>query len=71
MNGGPREVIDIYTSALKQRTDPAIDGKSRAYLAEGRFLVLELMGYLVSSYRNLAGAGRQGTFRPKKGDEHE
>ena len=71
MNCGPREVIDIYTSALKQRTDHAIAGKSRAYLAEGRFLVLELMGYLVSAYRNLAGACRQETFRPKKGDEHE
>jgi PAS domain S-box-containing protein len=71
LKGGPRDVIDICTSTLKNLTNGALSGKARAYMNEGRLIILELMGYLVSSYRNLAGTGRQGSVRPGKGDGHE
>jgi len=48
---GPRDVIDIHVTALK-RQDYAVNPlKSQAYVEEGRLIVLELMGYLVSFYR--------------------
>jgi hypothetical protein len=56
---GPRDVIDIYSSALKLKTDTSMHGKAPAYVAEGRLMILELMGYLVSFYRNYAGISRK------------
>lgn len=72
---GPRDVIDIYSTALKLKTDTTMNGKSRAYVAEGRLIILELMGYLVSFYRNYAGTSRKEPYwleeHPGKGVEHE
>jgi hypothetical protein len=51
LQAGPRDVIDIYTEALRGKTDKTIPTKTEAFVEEGRFLVLELMGYLVSFYR--------------------
>lgn len=48
---GPRDVIDIHTLALKQKTQDINLTKAEAYVAEGRLMVLELMGYLTSFYR--------------------
>jgi hypothetical protein len=50
----PRDVIDIHTAAMKRIFDGAPPAKTKAYMEEGRILVLELMGYLVSYYRNYA-----------------
>ena len=59
LRAGPRDVIDLYSFALKRKTAAAHPQKARAYLDEGRMLVLELMGDLVTYYRLLAlGAGR-------------
>lgn len=71
LKSGPRDVIDICTSALKELTHGALSVKARAYVNEGRLIALELMGYLVSSYRNLAGTSRKGAFRPGKGEGDE
>lgn len=51
LKAGPRDVVDIYTSTLKGKTEDAPDAKAQAYAEEGRMMVLELMGHLVSYYR--------------------
>lgn len=52
LGAGPRDVIDLYGTALTSRSAGAPAVKARAYLDEGRLLVLELMGHLVSYYRD-------------------
>ena len=50
---GPRDVVDIHTTALKEKTRKiATADKKKAYTGEGWIMVLELMGHLVSFYRN-------------------
>jgi PAS domain-containing protein len=51
---GPRDVIDIHTTALKEKTRKIAGAeKKKAYSGEGWIMVIELMGHLVSFYRNL------------------
>lgn len=52
LRGGPRDVVEIHTEALKSMIGKLPLAKSQAYVEEGRILVLELMGYLVAYYRN-------------------
>jgi CheY-like chemotaxis protein len=69
---GPRDVIEIYTAALKQATESTTGRKDHACVEEGRLLVLELMGNLVSNYRALSLAsapGRNRTHRLDLGEE--
>ena len=54
LNAGPRDVIDIHSTVMARKGKNATPHKVAAYLEEGRLTVLELMGYLVSYYRNLA-----------------
>ncbi len=56
---GPRDIVDIHTTALKEKArETATAEKKKAYTGEGWIMVLELMGHLVSFYRNRAqGAG--------------
>lgn len=54
VRAGPRDVIEIYSTALRRVTEPVSTSKAQAYTEEGRLLVLELMGHLVSYYRLLA-----------------
>jgi DNA-binding response OmpR family regulator len=56
LRAGPRDVIDIYSSALKLRTASVSASRAKGYVEEGRLLVLELMGHLVSYYRSAACA---------------
>lgn len=51
LKAGPRDVIDIYLGALRERTRDLSSQKSQVYAEEGRLLVLELMGYLAAFYR--------------------
>ncbi|WP_199248141.1 response regulator [[Phormidium] sp. ETS-05] len=51
LKAGPRDVVDIHTKALRQKTQDANLAKAQAYVGEGRLMVLELMGYLTSFYR--------------------
>ena len=51
MGGGPRDVVEIHTAALKKKTVQGPSQKAQAYAEEGRLMVLELMGHLVSYYR--------------------
>lgn len=46
----PRDVIEIHTTVLKNKTQYNAR-KSQAYATEGRLIILELMGYLTAYYR--------------------
>ncbi len=52
LRAGPRDVIEIHTTALKFKSENVNSIKAQAYAEEGRLIALELMGYLVSYYRN-------------------
>jgi hypothetical protein len=56
LKAGPRDVIDIYVTALRAREKNATPQKSAVYIEEGRMLTLELMGNLAAYYRNYAVA---------------
>ncbi len=59
LRGGPRDVIEIHTLALKRRVEQANPIKAQAYTEEGRLMVLKLMGYLLTYYRDyFTGAWR-------------
>jgi PAS domain S-box-containing protein len=59
LNVGPRDVVEIHSTALKKKSNGTTPQKFQAYVEEGRLMVLELMGYLTSFYRNyLTGAVR-------------
>jgi CheY-like chemotaxis protein len=57
LRAGPRDVVDVHTHAIRQRVRGASVMRMQAYVEEGRLLVLELMGYLVSYYRAYALGG--------------
>jgi len=81
MKAGPRDVVEIHSTALKTKTNSGTPEKTQAYAEEGRLMALELMGYLVSYYRNYGpgtgGDGVSATPRAKlnseasKGGSHE
>lgn len=52
LRAGPRDVVEIHSTALQSKSKDTNPLKTQAYAEEGRLLVLELMGYLVSYYRN-------------------
>ncbi|MCX6377019.1 MAG: hypothetical protein NTU88_13475, partial [Armatimonadetes bacterium] len=55
----PRDVVDIHVSALAAKAVTANAMQARAYIEEGRLMVLELMGCLASAYRvDAVGTGR-------------
>jgi len=51
LRAGPRDVIDLHTMGMRRRLANASTEQANAYAEEGRLLVLELMGHLVSYYR--------------------
>jgi CheY-like chemotaxis protein len=60
LKAGPRDVVDIHSAALKKRTAGSNPAKAQAYVEEGRLAVLELMGHMVSYYKNRSmGAPRR------------
>lgn len=61
----PRDVVSIHSASLRVRMAEVGYERSQAYLEEGRIMVLELMGYLVSWYRNRA----MGASVPSSGDK--
>lgn len=52
LNAGPRDVVALHKAALKNKAAQVTVQKVKAYVEEGRLMVLELMGFLVSFYRN-------------------
>jgi DNA-binding response OmpR family regulator len=54
LHAGPRDVVEIHSSALKNKSGAVNQARSQAYIEEGRVMVLQLMGHLVSHYRTYA-----------------
>jgi CheY-like chemotaxis protein len=52
LSAGPRDVIDLHVMALKGRLAQANREQASALTEEGRLLVLELMGHVVTYYRS-------------------
>lgn len=68
LNAGPRDVIDVHKMAIAKRLEGLSLGRARAAIEDGRMLLLQLMGYLVSFYRNLSwGAATSGRSRASPG----
>lgn len=51
LHGGPRDVVELHTIALRNRIAEATPRRAQALIDEARVMVLELMGYLVGYYR--------------------
>lgn len=51
-NAGPRDLVDIHVKALQHKTEKLSSRKAQIYADAGRMMLLELMGYLLSFYRN-------------------
>lgn len=50
----PRDVVELHTSALSKKNGETTPHKFKAYAEEGRFMLLEIMGYLTVYYRRYA-----------------
>jgi transcriptional regulator with PAS, ATPase and Fis domain len=50
LKAGPRDVVELHSSALRKKTSETSHGKAQAYVEEGRVMVLELIGHLASYY---------------------
>lgn len=58
LKAGPRDVVEIHTHALKQEMSGVHGERARICAEEGRLLILQLMGLLVTHYRPYAlGSG--------------
>jgi hypothetical protein len=53
---GPRDVVQVHCEALRRKTVQVPVMRSSGYQEEGRLLLLQLMGHLVSYYRNIRSA---------------
>lgn len=51
LRAGPRDVMELHTVVMPRRLQRASLEEAEAFAEEGRMLVLELMGHLVSCYR--------------------
>ncbi|MBF0318225.1 MAG: response regulator [Nitrospirae bacterium] len=52
LKSGPRDIVEIHSEALKMKIQGMNMGKVQLYMEESRLTLLELMGNLVSYYRN-------------------
>lgn len=64
LGAGPRDVIDLHKAAIAGNIGAASVAQARACIEEGRLVLLQLMGYLVSFYRALSW-GEQPRLRPR------
>lgn len=68
LNAGPRDVIDLHKLSIAKRLEGQSMGRARASIEEARMLLLQLMGYLASFYRNLSwGSGAASRSWPAQG----
>jgi PAS domain S-box-containing protein len=54
LRAAPRDLIELHTSVLKQKMADSNPRKKQAYNAEGRFMLVELLGHLATYYRDRA-----------------
>lgn len=58
MGASPRDVIEVHAAVMKEREGEEGPQRARLVRAEGRLRLLELMGHLVTYYRDRLGIGR-------------
>lgn len=51
LKAGPRDVILVHKTALRNKANEGHPARFGAYLEEGRMMVIELMGHLTTYYR--------------------
>ncbi|HEU5317319.1 MAG TPA: response regulator, partial [Chloroflexota bacterium] len=51
LGAGPRDVVELHTGALRDCLNGATAERAQALVGEGRVLLVELMGLLISYYR--------------------
>lgn len=51
LRAGPRDVVDVYSAALQSKRAKTSKRRYQAYTEEGRLLLLEMMGYMVTFYK--------------------
>lgn len=64
LGAGPRDVVDLHKAAMGSRLMGRSARENRVYVEEGRLLLVQLMGYLVSYYRRLSWGSRSGASSP-------
>ncbi len=64
---GPKDVLDLHMQGLKRRCDAQPPAKIKVLTDEGRFLMIELMGHLVSFYRDYySGCARGNALKERE-----
>ncbi|HEY9758138.1 MAG TPA: response regulator [Oculatellaceae cyanobacterium] len=66
LHAGPKDVIDIHSSAVRQLSKKMTKVKERALNDEGRVMLVHLMGYLSLYYRNRLLNFTADSLLPKK-----
>lgn len=71
LRAGPRDVVALHTRALRARLDRVADGiAAHAFMDEARYVLVQLMGHLLSYYRSqLHGAAPRDEPRAGRGEE--
>ncbi len=54
LRGGPRDVIELHSTAVRNKTRDVGKQRAKAYFSEGKFMAFGLLGHLASFYRNRA-----------------
>jgi CheY-like chemotaxis protein len=67
MCAGPRDILDIHLQGLKLRSEGQPPSKVKALTEEGRFLMIELLGYLASFYRDYYWSCAKSFTKPGNG----
>jgi DNA-binding NarL/FixJ family response regulator len=57
LRAGPRDMVDMHATAMRAREVDQGSQRMKVYAAEGRVRLLELMGHLVTYYRDLCMTG--------------
>ena len=65
LRASPRDVIEMHTAALGEKFRSGQVGRVQAHVEEGKLLLLELMGHVLSFYRSYAAVFWS---RPRAGD---
>lgn len=65
LKGTPRDVVELHSAVLQQKSRSASPSKMRGYLEEGHLLLVELMGHVAAWYRNQAIRRREPEHEPK------
>ena len=62
---GPRDLIELHTAVLREKLAGTYGKRAQAYLEEGRLMLLNIMGRLVTYYRPYALAGTTPRIPPE------